>query len=339
MKEKEDPKRPIDKLRDGAGSFDLSTSDNDSEIPEMITVDGRLLVVKGKGVYEIKLADQIDPDRTNIGTPNTIQRILPFGSTHPWVGAVILTAHKLLKSNYLPKEIDCDRAMAVVLDIAEDISAIHELVEKYLEEQKTAAGSLDPEIRKDRSIILPTLGTVEVRSNEFLQKSDHALRKLFKLVKMFYSDVGPGGWESFKNKIEQGPNDIDNFSKFLSNSLPLLQLVRNARNCVEHPRKEQRLKVSDFSVDASNNLLPPMIEVIHPKTPMKKVPVADFIVQVTQNLVGIIELMLVFLCDRHVVSQAGFPVQVVEIPSDLRRSENVRYGYGLANGDQIIPMS
>jgi len=339
MKEKEDTKRPIDKLRDGAGSFDLSTPDDDSEISEMITVDGRLLVVKGKGVYEIKLADQVDPDRTNIGIPNTIQRILPFGSAHPWVGAVILTAHKLLKSNYLPKEIDCDRALALVLDIAEDIAATHELVEKYLEAQEAATGSLDPKIRKDRSIIVPPLGNVAVRCNEFLQKSDHALRELFKLVKMFYPDVGSGGWESLKSKIEQGPKDIDNFSQFLSNALPLLQLVRNARNCVEHPRKEQRLEVADFSVDASNNLLPPMIEIIHPKTPLEKMPVADFIVQILQNLVEVVELMLVFLCARHVQSQAGFPVQVVEIPPDRRRSENVRYGYGLANGDQIIPMS
>jgi len=202
MKEKEDTKRPIDKVRDGAGSFELSTPDDDSAISGMITVNGRLLVVKGKGVYEIKLADQIDPDRTNIGTPNTIQRIFPFGSAHAWVGAVILTAHKLLNNNYLRKEIDCDKALALVLDIAEDISATHELAEKFLEEQEAVARSLDPKIKKDRSVMLPTLGNIVVKCNEFLQKSDHALRELFKLVKMFYPEVGPGGWESFKGILK-----------------------------------------------------------------------------------------------------------------------------------------
>ncbi len=339
MTGQEDRKRPIDKLRDGAGSFDLSTLDDDSEISGMITVDGRLLVVKGKGIYEIKLADQVDPDRTNIGTSNTAQRILPFGSDDPWVGAVVLTAHGLLKSTYLPKEIECDRAMVLVLDIAQDIAAMHELVEKYLEAQKDAIGSLDPKIKKDRSVVVPAIGNVGATCKEFLQKSDHALRELFKVVKLFYADVGTGGWERLKTKIEQEPQDVDNFSQFLSNTLPLLQMVRNARNCVEHPRKEQRIEVSDFSVDAKNNLVPPMIEILHPKTPLKKVPVADFIVQISQNLVDVIELMLVFLCTRHVQSFSGFPVQVIEIPPDQRSSANVRYGYGSVNGDQIILMS
>jgi hypothetical protein len=36
---------------------------------------------------------------------------------------------------------------------------------------------------------------------------------------------------------------------------------------------------------------------------------------------------------------AGIPVQVVEFPPDRRRSAHVRYGYGVALGDQIVPMS
>lgn len=339
MKGQEDAKRAIDKFRDGAGSFDLSTPDDDSEISEMITVGERLLVIKGKGIYEIKLADQVDPDRTNIDAPNTSQRILPFGSDHLWVGSVVLTGYGLLKSTYLPKEIDCNRAMALVLDIAQDIAAMHELVKKYLEAQEAAIESLDPKIRKDRSVMIPAIGNVAVTCKEFLQKSDHALRELFSVVKLFYTDVSTGGWERLQGKIEQEPQDIDNFSQFLNDALPLLQLIRNARNCVEHPRKEQRIGVSDFSVDAKNNLIPPMIEILHPKTPLGVIPVSDFIVQKLQNLVDVVEMMIVFLCARHAKSLSGFPVQVVEIPLDRRRSANVRYGYGLVSGDQVIPMS
>jgi hypothetical protein len=339
MKPQEGTRRSIDDLRDGAGSLDLSTPDDNSEISEMITVAGRLLVVKGKGIYEVKLADQVDPKRTNIGVPNTIQRVLPFGSEHPWVGAVVSTAHNLLKRTYLPNEIDCDKALALVLDIAQDISGMYELTEKYRETQEAAIGNLDPKIRKDRSILVPAVGNVAVRCKEFLQKSDHALRGLFDVVKLFYMGIGSGGWESLKKEVESGSQDIDNFPQFLSNALPLLHLVRNARNCVEHPRQDQRMEVNDFSVDAGNNLLPPMIEIIHPKTPLARVPVADFIAQVTQSIVEIVELMVVFLCTRHAQAISAFPVQVVEIPPARRTSEHVRFGYGLVQGDEIIPMS
>ncbi len=333
-----DKRRPIDKLRDGAGSLEIRTPDDDSAISEMISTGDRLLVVKGKGIYEIKLADQVDPERTNISVPTTIQRVLPYGADDPWVGAVVLTAHHLFLGSCSPRNVDGTEVFGLVLEIAEDIAGAHQLVENYREAEGAATESLDPKIRKDRSVVVPAIGNVESRCNEFLQKSDHALRELFRLVRMFYPDVGSGRWEGLKKKIDGGPQDIDNFPQFLAETVPFLQLIRNARNCVEHPRPEQRLVVADFSVDPQNVLLPPMVEIIHPKTPLNKVPVSAFFTQTLQNIVRVVELMVVFLCARHVRPVAGFPVQVVELPPDHRRSPHVRYGYGAVIGDQIVPM-
>ena len=271
-----DKGRPIDKLRSGVGSLEISTPDDDSAISEMISIDDRLLVVKGKGIYEIKLADQVDPERTNIGVPNTIQRILPYGTEHSWIGAVVLTANQLLQSPCLPSDINGAEAFAVVLEIAENIAGAHELVERYCDAENVATRSLDPKIRKDRSLIVPAVGNIETRCNEFLQRSDHALRELFRLVRVFYSDVGSGGWVRLKTKIDGESKDIDNFSQFLDETVPFLQLIRNARNCVEHSRPEQRLVTVDFSVDARNVLLPPTVQIIHPRTPLPRVSVNAF---------------------------------------------------------------
>lgn len=338
MGNRTDKPRPIDKLRDGAGSLEIRTPDDDSAISEMISTGDRLLVVKGKGIYEIKLADQVDPERTNIGTPNTIQRMIPYGADAPWVGAVILTAHHLFQSSCSPSEIDGATAFALVLEMAEDIAGAHQLEENYRNAEEAATKNLHPKIRKDRSFVVPALGNVESRCNEFLQRTDHALRELFRLVQMFYSDVGSGDWESLKKRIDGEPQNIDNFPQFLAEVIPFLQLIRNARNCVEHPRAEQRLVVTDFSLDSKNVLLPPMIEIIHPRTPQKEVSVGVFFRQALQNLVTDVELMMVFLCARHVKSIGGLAVQMIELPSDRRRSEHIRYGYGARLGDQLVPM-
>ena len=334
-----DKGRPIDKLRSGAGSLEISTPDDDSAISEMISIADRLLVVKGKGIYEIKLADQVDPERTNIGVPNTIQRILPYGAQDAWIGAVVLTANHLLQSPCLPSDINGAEAFAVVLEIAKDIAGAYELMEKYCDAENVATRSFDPKIRKDRSVIVPALGNIETRCNEFFQRSDHALRELLQLVRMFYSDVGSGGWEGLKTKIDGESKDIDNFPQFLDETVPFLQLIRNARNCVEHPRPEQRLVTVDFSVDARNVLLPPTVEIIHPRTALPRVSVNAFFTQTFKNLVRVVELMVVFLCARHVSTIGGFPVQVVEFPQKRRRSPHVRYGYGTKIGDEIVPMS
>ena len=164
----------------------------------------------------------MDPERTNIDAPNTIQRILPYGAEDPWIGAVVLTAYHLLQSQCLARDISGAETFAVVLEIAEDIAGAHELVEKYCDAESVAIRSLDPNIRKDRSVIVPALGNIESRCNEFLQRSDHALRELFRLVRLFYSDVSSGGWIALKTKIDGESKEIDNFSQFLdeNDSIP-----------------------------------------------------------------------------------------------------------------------
>jgi hypothetical protein len=47
---------------------------------------GRLLLV-------VAFKDrQIDPDRTNINVPNTIQRVMSVGAETPWVTTILFTA-------------------------------------------------------------------------------------------------------------------------------------------------------------------------------------------------------------------------------------------------------
>ncbi len=340
MSEKQPKKQlPIDRLRDSAGSLEIRTSDDTSVISEMISTGERLLIVKGKGVYEVKLADQIDPDRTNIGTPNTVQRILPHGADDPWVGATLLTAYHLLKASSAQNHVDGDAAFALAIQIAKDISGAYQLHDSYATVETGATANLDPKIGSNRSLLVPAIGNVEARCNEFLQRVDHALRELFRIVKMFYPDVGSGGWEALRKKVDSGPQDVDNFPSFLAQVHPFLLFIRNARNCVEHPRPEQRLLVTDFALDAKNVLLPPMVQVIHPKSPLDMTPMLAFFSQSLQNLSSVVELMIVFLCARHVKPVGGMPIQVVEMPPERRKSPHVRYGYGALIGGELVPFS
>lgn len=332
-------KSKIDQIRESAGSFEINTPDDDSDIAEMISVGERLLIVKGKGIFEVKLADQIDPVRTNINTPNTVQKIIPFGADHPWVGKVILTPNKLFNKEFLENHINCSEAMVRIFNIAEDVAALHELEIKFQKDLLSATKGYDLQIKKDRSVIIPAINNVEVRCNEFLQKADHALAELFKIINIFFPDVRKGGWDSLKKKIEEGPKGVDNFKEFLDNSVPFLHLVRNARNCVEHPLGHMKIVATDFSVGLQSNLLPPLLEIIHPKTPFESTPVTDFFQFIYSNIIEIIELMIVFICARNIKSTSRLPILVSLLPEVDRRSPNVRYGYTMNIGGQTVPMS
>lgn len=331
-------KRPIDKLRDGGGSFDINTPDDETPVSGMISIgDERLLIVKGKGIYEVKFADQIDPERTNINVPTTIQKVLSYGSDNPWVGSVLLTADELLKETIIGKQVDRKTILTMMIRISQDIAAALDVLESYSKKEKIEVDNFDHQIRENRSVILPSINDASSMCKEFLQKLDHALRELFDIVKLFHGGVGSRGWDSLKDVIESESTKVDNFLEFIENALPILRLVRNSRNCVEHPRDGYNLEVTDFSINAENNLVPPLITIIHPKTPLEAVPVSALFNQASSEIINIVELMLVFLCSRKVEPFAGFPVQVYEIPEDQRRSKHVKYGYGIPNGDTIVP--
>ena len=234
-------KRPIDLLRDGAGSFDLTTPGDSSDLSGMIVISDSMYVVKKKGIYELKMADQIDPDRTNAAIPNTIQKILNYGSEAEWIGKTLLTAQKLLNKSYLPEKIDCEQGMLLMLEIVKDIEVMQELACQFEKSEIEAMGSFKNAVRPDRSVILPNVGEVSSQCKTFIQRADHVLRELYELVKHFYgANISKKWFEGFTEKIESSRDTDDNFGEFLRQILPLLQLIRNARNCVEHPRSNQK---------------------------------------------------------------------------------------------------
>ena len=68
-------KRPIDRKRDSGGAFTVGSP---GEIGvEMLVLGDRLLTIMTQGVYAVRMADSVDPDRTDINLPNVMtQQVL-----------------------------------------------------------------------------------------------------------------------------------------------------------------------------------------------------------------------------------------------------------------------
>jgi len=96
-------KRPIDYMRESGGSFTIKSQDDGTPISELLTLNDGLLLLTQKAIYEVKLADQIDPKRENPNIPPIVQRrILDIGTDSELVGRVLLTARKLFRKEFLP---------------------------------------------------------------------------------------------------------------------------------------------------------------------------------------------------------------------------------------------
>ena len=94
-------KRPIDKRRDAAIHMQVGDS-TDGAISEPVSFGDRLLIVKERSIWQVQLADAIDPQRSNPEIPNTHQKLLSRGSSDPLVGRTLLQAKRFAKKGILP---------------------------------------------------------------------------------------------------------------------------------------------------------------------------------------------------------------------------------------------
>src|SRR5690349_18669276 len=99
-------KGPIDELRDAAFSLRVGF-DEDGRFVDFYKIgDERMLWVKSNAIYEIMLADQIDPGRTNPSIPHAQQRLLDVGAEDEMVQRILLTAKVLFNEHAFGKQFE-----------------------------------------------------------------------------------------------------------------------------------------------------------------------------------------------------------------------------------------
>lgn len=328
----------IDALRNAGMRVEVGTDDDPSPIREMCVIAGAMHVIKANGIYCIQLADNIDPERTNPLIPNTQQRVLAFGADCDLVRQTLMTAKRFFQSQVLGPAFAYDRGVDLTFEALKDIIAMHEMRLAFDADMQRIKDSVATLKLKHQAFAVPSIGDARVRVETFLQKADHAVADLFEIAKLFYpSEIGRRWFESLLVIVKTKSGDDATFAKFLTEVLPFLQLVRNARNCVEHPKATEHIDVFDVTLLPNRQLRPPSLEIVHPDTPQPLIAIDRFMAEATQQLAGVFELMLCFLCGNNVQPFAGLPLQVVQYPPDLQKAFGVRYGYGMMNGDQVIP--
>jgi hypothetical protein len=328
--------RPIDKVRNSGGAMTLPP--DSGGITDMGEINGALHMIGGSAIYRVQLADEIDPQRTNIAIPNTHQKVLSYGTDFPYVRQTLITARRLFGNDALGSAFDYKSGVNLSFEALQDLAAMHDIRENL----RVRFDKITEDIRnlavQQRSMTVPSMGDVRGDTKAFLQKADHVAIALFNIVKLFHGDeIGKGMYEGLHDLIRKKFGEDDPFSQFLKAVLPFLKFVRNARNAVEHPDHTKSVRVTDIMLLPSGGLSPPTIEVVHAETPQSPVPLLVLMEHIADQLSGVFEIMLAQLCNMNVRPVAGMPLGVVEYNEDQRKAYKCRYGYATRLGDQIVP--
>lgn len=179
-------KSPIDEIRQSSGYSNVGTND-DGAIMKMINIGDRLLIVKERSIYETVFADKIDPDRTNINLPNTINRLLiDQGSDSELVARTLLTAITIFKSEYLKDNIDCNMIIFLCLGLLSELIVLEKEIDTYLDVEDQVSVEYEKRRFESKGYQIPSIVNIESRCKTIFQKADHIEQTLMEIITHFY---------------------------------------------------------------------------------------------------------------------------------------------------------
>jgi hypothetical protein len=192
----------IDKIRDAAFTGKIGSSEDASAIREFIEIDGMMYIVKDNGIYSYKLADQIDPQRTNRDVPNVQQRVAQYGATDEVVCRTLLTGKVLFKNKFLGQNFDEIRSMSLTFELMRDLLAAKEMAGEFRKAEVAGKEAIIDRKDDGYGFALPSSSNLKADIKSFIQRMDHAYVALFKILKLFYPDSPQGKWfDSFREYV------------------------------------------------------------------------------------------------------------------------------------------
>lgn len=326
--------KPIDRHRDSAISMDIGQSD-EGGITGTVKFFDRLLIVKEGAIYEMLLADKIDPERKNISIPNAQKRILTRGSKCKIVSKTLLIADYLFKPKFMPDGFDYDTAMENTLNITKLLIEMEESC-RILEKEETDIINNLNIIPVRSGYIIPSIIDLEPRCKSYLQRADHAIVALFNIVRIFYGNKITHA-DSFLEKINNQNNRNVQFIGFLTGATPFFRLIRHARNAVEHPKPTERIVIDDFSINPGGKLRNPSITIFHPASPIDQISIIDFMDEITKTISEAFEMVLVHMCAEH-AKFGAFPIAIVDNRDIETGRNNLAFSYAAEIDGKWIPM-
>lgn len=326
-------KHEIDKIRNSGGVADIGTKE-EGAIVEMFNLNGRLIIIKEKAIYEFMMADSIDPERENPNLPTNIQqKLMAQGADSKTVSKIFLTAKMLFRPELFDNSIDVSRATELSLELLQEVIVLEKEINEYLEIEKKQSDEYTDRKEKKSSFAIPTIGDVETRCKTIFQKADHIEQILMEIITIFYphdkltkQSHFPRFHEVLKNKY--GENTP--FAEYVESTLDFMKVIRGLRNGLDH--RLPTTKVTNFELQKNSDVLTPTIEFKQKQDKLNRISLSKFLPIVLKNMIGIVELTITYLSGAN-VKKNPFGYRIKEIPKDKRKFSNVRYCFWSPMGE------
>ncbi len=319
-------KRPIDSKRDAAITLQVG-GDDKSAAKEFLSTRDALYVIKESGVFKIRLADDIDPGRTNPDIPNLSQQVLTEGYDNEIVARILLTAKTLFderNATVNPFVADLLEHGIVLTRQVLELDAMTQALSKEINEKIAV---LEAKAPARNAFALPSVPDLETKLHGILFKADKAKDAIIGLARLHFMPEATGkvALDELERAIEGTLAAQPQMVAAWKEEWNYFGLVRNMRNVCEHPKNNYKLSLSDFSMLPTGEINPPLVEIQHPATPIRALPATEFLAFVRNSALEHAEAIIVFLRLAYLLKANPFAERVGEFQEDQRRHRHVRY--------------
>lgn len=328
-------KDEIEKRRRAGGWADIGT-EADGAIMETFEINGKLLIIKERSIYEFGFADQYDPQRLNQHLPNNIQKLVASqGTESEIVCRTFLTAQRLFKSDRLIEGIEIERALNITLEALQDFIALESGINDYIQEETAVSDAYNQRRQTKGSYALPSVPDVTTRCKTIFQKADHITQALMEVVTKFYPSWNlnkQSHYTTFHTLLVSNYGEQDEFAQYIEKALPFIKALRAIRNSLDH--RLPYVTVKDFELQPDGSILAPTIELqSYQDSELERTSLSEFLKLCLHNLVAFYEFTITNLCGKNLRPKAGFPNTLKFIPEDRRHNKHIRYSYWLPLGE------
>jgi hypothetical protein len=312
--------------RDLGASFTLNNPDDSTPIKEMLSLRKYLYLITEKCTYRVQMADQVDPERKNSALPPVFQqKLFDLGTDSELLRRTLMQARVLFRKEFL--DIDPETAMELTLDALAELEALHEARVSFAASEQGAIDKLEASPSKDRSQTLPSASSVKTQCKAFTQKADHFAAKLMEIVRLFFPEQKGKNWDALQAMAKGRYGDSDPFCEMLNIAVPILKLVRNARDCLEHHLSG--VVVRDFEPEPNGGIAVPTIEMNFRGSSLERCSISVFMSQIERHLLDTFEMLAAHMSSKHMKPFAGLPMEIGLLPDDMQKAWHVRFAYGM----------
>jgi hypothetical protein len=301
----------------------------------MVKAGGRLYAVMAHAIYLVQLAEQIDPDRKNPNLPHMSRKVMSYGADDEFVTRTIVTAHELTRNGLIRDGFPLDDFLQKILDATKILAEMRSAIDGFQKLRESIDATIGDGLEADRTVKLPSIGDPHRFCVSFNSSMGHFAQLQFDcLLQGLGVDIVRGHWAGLTKLAGEKLGEDHPFATFMRALAPVGLFIRNARNCVEHPKEGSEIRVTNYDLHVDGYIVPPTIEVNHPDTPEPQVDIVIFINGFFETCVVTLEQSIVHIIenDLRTFGPMEFHVDYVAEKSD---KENVRYRIQMYGRDTV----